>query len=80
MANNKLSDLNNHIFAQIERLGDENLTPEQMELEIKKSKALVPLSEQVIKNAKLVFDVAKSVSAGDLKAIPEQLETKKITP
>lgn len=80
MAKNKLTDLNDHLFAQLERLGDETLTPEQMELEIKKSKAIVPVSDQIIKNAKLLYDVAKSTSSGELKVIPEQLETKKLNP
>jgi len=72
MAKNKLSDLNDHLFAQIERLSDETMKPETMELEIKKAKVLVPLSDQVIQNAKLVYQVAKSLSEGELKHAPEQ--------
>ncbi len=30
---NKLADLNNHLFAQLERLSDEDLAPEQIEQE-----------------------------------------------
>lgn len=78
MAKNRLTDLNDHLFAQLERLGDENMTPEQMELEIRKSKALVPLSDQVIKNAKLVLEAARMHSEGDLKIIPEQFGIVKI--
>lgn len=37
---NKLSDLNNHLFAQLERLSDENLTAEQIEQEAKRGEAL----------------------------------------
>lgn len=33
---NKLSDLNNHLFAQIERLGDEDLTAEQIGQEVER--------------------------------------------
>lgn len=78
MAKNKLTDLNNHLFAQMERLGDENLKPDEMDLEIRKSKSIVMVSEQIIKNARLTFEVAKSVSGGELKTVPEQLETKRI--
>lgn len=80
MAKNKLSDLNDHIFAQLERLGDEEMEPEKMEMELKKSKAIAQLSDQVIKNAKLVFDVAKSHAKGDLKAVPEQFQNKQLNP
>lgn len=81
MAQNKLSDLNNHLFTQLERLndlGEDEMNTEQAELEFKRSRSMVQISEQIIKNAKLTFEVAKSVSGGELKAIPEQLETKKL--
>lgn len=38
---NKLMDLNNHLFAQLERLGDEDLTPDQIENEAERTKAIV---------------------------------------
>ena len=58
---NKLSDLNNHLFAQLERLGDEGLTPEQIEQEAKRANAIVSLSEQVIENADLQLKAVKLV-------------------
>ena len=33
---NKLSDLNDHLFSQLERLSDEALTPEEIEREAKR--------------------------------------------
>lgn len=50
---NKLSDLNDHLFAQIERLGDEDLTAEQIETEAKRADAIVDVAEQIIRNADL---------------------------
>ena len=38
---NKLTDLNNHLFEQLERLNDDNLTPEQLEREAKRGDAMV---------------------------------------
>lgn len=50
---NKLSDLNNHLFAQLERLSDEDLTPEQIEQEAKRADAIVDVSDQIVRNADL---------------------------
>lgn len=50
---NKLSDLNNHLFAQIERLGEEGLTAEQIEQEVRRTSAIVEISDQIVRNAEL---------------------------
>lgn len=52
---NKLSDLNNHLFAQIERLGEEGLKGEALTQEIERSKALSQVSGQIVQNAALVL-------------------------
>lgn len=65
MAQNKLSDLNNHLFAQLERLGDENIKGEEMDMEIKKAKAVGSIAGQIIKSASVTLQAAKMVSAGD---------------
>jgi hypothetical protein len=56
---NKLSDLNNHLFAQLERLGDEDLTPEQIEKEVKRGEAMVGIADQVIKTAAIQLQAAR---------------------
>lgn len=48
---NRLSDLNNHLFAQLERLSDEDLSAEQIEQEVKRTDAIVSVSEQIVRNA-----------------------------
>ncbi len=64
---NKLPDLNNHLFAQLERLTDETLSPEQIEAEVKRSDAVVAVSDQIVAGMKLQLDVAKLVAQhGDL--------------
>jgi hypothetical protein len=50
---NKLTDLNNHLFAQLERLSDETLTGEQIEQEVKRTNAIVEVSDQIVRNADL---------------------------
>lgn len=59
---NKLSDLNDHLFAQIERLADENLTPQEVDKEAKRGKAIVAAADQIIKNAALQVQAAKLLS------------------
>lgn len=56
---NKLSDLNDHLFAQLERLGEEDLTPEQMEQEVSRTNAIVSVADQVVGNAELQLKAAK---------------------
>jgi len=56
---NKMGDLNNHLFAQLERLADEELTPERIDQEVKRANAIVSLADQVISNADLRLKGAK---------------------
>lgn len=58
MVKNRLSDLNDHLFAQIERLGDEELTAEQIETEAKRGEAIIGVAETIIRNADLQFKAA----------------------
>lgn len=50
---NKLADLNNHLFVQLERLSDEDLTAEKIEQEVRRTEAIVDVSEQIVRNATL---------------------------
>ena len=56
MANNKLSDLRDHIFMALERLADEGLTSEQVVQEVDKAKAIAQLSSAIIASAKVEID------------------------
>jgi hypothetical protein len=56
---NRLSDLNNHLFAQLERLADEELTPEQIDQESKRGEAMVAVADTIIRNAALQVQAAK---------------------
>lgn len=59
---NKLSDLNNHLFAQLERLSDEAMTAEQIDQEAKRGEAIVGIADKIIRTAALQIDAAKLVS------------------
>lgn len=75
---NKLIDLNNHLFAQIERLSDEDLTPEELERERQRTEAIVRVSEQIIANASLAVKAAELVAeyGGKFETMLPMLENK----
>ncbi|WP_224825620.1 hypothetical protein [Cognatishimia sp. MH4019] len=56
---NKLSDLNDHLFAQLERLSDEDLNSDDIEREVKRADALVGISDQVLRVADTGLKAAK---------------------
>lgn len=61
MARNKVEDLKNHLFAQLERLNDENISHEEMKNEIEKSKAMEGIAKQIIDIERLTIDKAAVV-------------------
>lgn len=63
MAKNKITDLNDHLFMQLERLGDESLTTEQLEQECRRADAVCAVSEQLIKSAAVSLRAAEMIAA-----------------
>jgi hypothetical protein len=57
---NKLSDLNNHLFEQLERLNDDDLTGEDLTGEIIRAQAMCNVATQIISNGRLVLDAVKA--------------------
>lgn len=73
---NTLGDLNNHLFAQLERLGDEELKGEELQEEIMRARAVKEIASQIISNGSLVLEAKKMVSNAldaDTK-VPKMLE------
>ena len=70
---NKLIDLNNHLFAQMERLSDEDLKGEELRVEIERSRAVTDVAREIIGNAALALAAAKAQSDGLLRATPLML-------
>ena len=56
---NKLSDLNNHLFAAIERLNEETFNAETVKAEIARAKAISDTGRTIIENGRLMLDAAE---------------------
>lgn len=56
---NTLGDLNNHLFAQLERLGDEELQGETLQQEIQRGKAIGDIAKNIIANGNLVLQAKR---------------------
>jgi hypothetical protein len=70
---NKLIDLNNHLFAQLERLSDETLKPDQLAVEIQRSGAIKDIAREVISNANLVLNATIQMREHQIVHVPELL-------
>ena len=67
---NKLTDLNNHLFCQLERLSDEETTGDKLAEEIKRAKAVAGIASNIISNAQLVLDAQKALNDGLIRRAP----------
>jgi len=63
---NKLIDLNNHMFTQLERLSDEDVTGDVLKEEINRSRAITRIASQVIDNGRLMLDAQKALNNGHI--------------
>lgn len=70
MSRNRLSDLNDHLFAQLERLTDETLTPEQIAAEVSRSEAVVQVADQIAGLAEMQLRAAKMFAEHGDKILP----------
>lgn len=55
----KISDLNTHLFAQLDRLSAQGLSAEQIEQEVKRAGAIVAIADQVVSNAQTQLKAAQ---------------------
>lgn len=75
--NNKLIDLNNHLFAEMERLGEEDLKGDSLIQEIERARAITGVASQIIANGNLVLKAEQfksdTISAKEAR-VPKFLE------
>lgn len=67
---NRLVDLNNHLFAQLERLSDEETTGEKLTEEIERSRAVGSIAASIVGNARLMLDAQKALGES-VRKLPE---------
>lgn len=75
---NSLSDLNNHLFEQMERLNDDDLKGDKLSEEIERGKAMSGIAKDITANAKLELEARKSLWEWDKTGceLPKVLEEK----
>lgn len=80
MAKNTLEDLNNHLFDQLERLLEDDLSKEDLDKEVTRAKAVTSVAEVIVRNGELALGVMKHINEyrtdGHLAPIPKMLEQK----
>lgn len=73
---NKLINLNDHLFAQMERLSEEKIDATKLDLELKRAKAISSVAKDIVSNARLALDTQKHIAemAPINKQLPETLK------
>ena len=76
MVNNTLGDLNNFLFAQLERLDNEELSGDGLKEEMDRAKAVTQVAAQIINNGSLVLraQTLQAEYSGKVKEMPNMLE------
>lgn len=69
---NTLGDLNNHLFEQIERLNNEDLSESELKKEMFRAKAMKEIADKIIENAELILksQIYKTETLGMIESVP----------
>ena len=72
---NKLVDLNNHLFEELERLNDEELKGEALQEERERAKTMATVAQTIINNGELALKAQKHFDEyGKADHIPDMLQ------
>lgn len=64
---NKLTDLTNHLYAQLERLSEDDLTSEQITQECQRAEAVSKIAGNIIGIANTSINAFKLIQNGNVK-------------
>ena len=70
---NKLSDLNNHLFEELERLNDESLKGEELQEERERAKSLANIAQTIINNGELALKAQQHFNEYGKEKLPDIL-------
>ena len=75
---NKLTDLNDHLFAQLERLSDESLSADEISKEVTRAQAIVDIADCIVANASVQLQAVQlAADHGSFVKVPfMQIEMK----
>lgn len=59
---NKLVDLNNHLFEELERLNNEELKGEELQEERERAKSIANIAQTIINNGELALKAVKQLN------------------
>lgn len=67
---NRMSDLTNHLFAQIERLGEEDLDLDAIDRETRRAEALVRVADRIVDVQRLNLSAARLYAEHGAAVLP----------
>ena len=71
---NTLADLNDHLFEQLERLNDDELTGEKLQEERERAKSMANIAQTIINNGELALKAVKHYDEYGNEKIPDILQ------
>lgn len=75
---NKLTDLNTHLFTQLERINKSDLKGDELKEEINRGRAITQIGKQIISNANLALQAEKTrLDWGEKANLPEYIQSEK---
>ena len=75
---NTMLDLHNHLFMELERLGDEDLTGEELKRECQRAEAIKGTAHEIILNARTVMKAEEMKRTG--VQVPDMITGEKPEP
>ncbi len=69
---NTLADLSNYLFESLERILDDNITADQLDIEIKRSEAVTSVSRTIISNSSLALSAMKHAEEYNIGSVQER--------